>query len=44
MIARSEEMSTYVGQLQISLNLKLSNVELPDGSNMTMDRLPVPQK
>ena len=24
---------------QISLNLKLSNVELPNGSNMTMDRL-----
>ena len=31
-------------QIQISLNLKLSNVELPDGSNMTMDRLPVSQK
>ena len=29
--------------IQISLNL-LSNVELPDGSNMTMDRLPVSQK
>ena len=31
-------------QIQISLNLKLSNVELPDGSNMTMDILPVSQK
>ena len=27
----------------ISYNLKLSNVELPDGSNMTMDRLLVSQ-
>ena len=27
-----------------TLNLKLPNVELPDGSNMTMDRLPVSQK
>ena len=31
-------------QIQISLNLKLSSVELPDGSNMTMDRLPVSHK
>ena len=28
-------------QIQISVNLKLSNVEMPDGSNTTMDRLPV---
>ena len=30
-------------QIQISLNLKLSNIELPNGSNMAMDRLPVSQ-
>ena len=31
-------------QIQISLNLMLSNVERPDRSNMTMNRLPVSQK
>ena len=42
---QSEYCSTVVHSLiQISLNLKLSNVELLDGSNMTMDRLPVSQK
>ena len=30
--------------IQISPNLMLSNVELPDGSNMAMNRLPVSQK
>ena len=30
-------------QIQISPNLKLSNIELPNGSNMAMDRLPVSQ-
>jgi len=29
--------------IPISLNLKLSNVELPDGSNITMNRLLVSQ-
>jgi len=29
-------------QTQISLNLKLSNIELPDGSNTTIDILLVP--
>ena len=37
---QSEYCSTVVHSLiQISLNLKMPNVELPYGSNMTMDRL-----